>query len=60
MAMAEFESDAKAKMEEMAALLAEREEEFYAYQQTASDVRAAHQSTACNAPPCSLAIARVG
>lgn len=31
-AMAEFESDATAKMEEMATLLSEREEEFYAYQ----------------------------
>ena len=28
----EFESDAKAKVEELSALLAEREEEFYAYQ----------------------------
>lgn len=32
-AMAEFEADAKAKMEELAALLSEREEEFYSYQQ---------------------------
>ena len=37
-AMEEFEQDAKAKVEELAALLSEREEEFYSYQQnTATD-----------------------
>ena len=34
-AMAEFEAEAKAKMEELAKLLAEREEEFYSYQNSA-------------------------
>ena len=34
---AEFEADAKAKVEELAALLAEREREFYAYKQSATD-----------------------
>ena len=34
---AEFEADAKGKAEELGALLAEREEEFYSYQNTASD-----------------------
>lgn len=32
-ALAEFEADAKAKVEELAAMLSEREEEFYSYQQ---------------------------
>jgi len=35
--MAEFEADAKAKIDELAALLTEREEEFYSYQQGAAD-----------------------
>ena len=43
--MAEFEADAKAKVAELAALLAEREEEFYSYQNAPAaaddDVRAA-------------------
>jgi len=34
-ALTEFESDAKGKMEELATLLSEREEEFYAYQNAA-------------------------
>ena len=34
-ARAEFEADAKAKVEDLAALLAEREEEFYSYQNAA-------------------------
>lgn len=34
--LAEFETDAKAKVDELAALLAEREEEFYSYQNAAS------------------------
>ena len=33
----EFERDAKAKVEELAALLSEREEEFYSYQQNAGE-----------------------
>lgn len=33
-AMTEFEADAKAKVEELAAMLSEREEEFYSYQQS--------------------------
>merc|ERR1712196_438708 len=32
---AEFEADAKAKMEELSTLLAEREEEYYSYQNAA-------------------------
>ena len=32
---AEFEADAKAKVEELSALLSEREEEFYSYQNSA-------------------------
>jgi len=35
--LAEFEADAKAKVGELATFLTEREEEFYAYQQGASD-----------------------
>merc|ERR1719407_323100 len=34
---AEFEADAKAKVAELGALLAEREEEFYSYQNAAPD-----------------------
>uniref|UniRef100_A0A7S3B8Z4 Uncharacterized protein n=1 Tax=Haptolina ericina TaxID=156174 RepID=A0A7S3B8Z4_9EUKA len=36
-AMAEFEADAKSKIEELAALLSEREEEFYSYQQNSEE-----------------------
>lgn len=35
---AEFEADAKSKIEELAALLSEREEEFYSYQQNSEEV----------------------
>ena len=35
--LAEFEADAKAKVDELGKLLAEREEEFYAYQNSAAD-----------------------
>jgi hypothetical protein len=34
---AEFEADAKAKVSELGTLLAEREEEFYSYQNSAPD-----------------------
>jgi len=36
-AMAEFEADAKAKMDELSTMLSEREEEFYSYQQSADE-----------------------
>lgn len=36
--MTEFETDAKAKISEMASLLSEREEEYYSYQQNSDEV----------------------
>ena len=54
--LSEFEADAKAKTEELAALLSEREEEFYSYQQNSEEVCTLLSCTLlpCTLLPCAL------